>query len=402
MVNIEIEIKENKIDFDNLSDADFDSILSPLDENLKKALEKESKKEVKDEELLKSANSLIKIYNKNSVLIRQCENNILKIKNKESINPEYSESELKKQKIEQEALKLQYYKQMFSEAFIFDDKLSSFLYGKNNFPKKAIFVFEDSSHTLFSYEMSTEKLLEKVNKEERIKVGVSKKSLDPTGDMSIEVRKSKENQDWEKRVHMARTAYKAAYNRLDAYYEAKEEAYEQGKLGEIKYNEKTGKIKKLQRQAGILLWKKHKEWEHIQITNAGDLKEGYTSMIFDNHLKILENLGKPKYYSHQLIDTYVSYIQNVTNMAAILQEDLVTGNAQYAIKTLKAELPSFNQYLFAANVIINDFGKNQFYKKRIAAEIANEYNMDASRNIKKELSESVKDIVQKTIKIIGE
>lgn len=138
----------------------------------------------------------------------------------------------------------------------------------------------------------------------------------------------------------AKYAYNGVRNRLQKYFD---------KAG------KTGNNAK----GGYLLWKISNEWKMAQIANYGSLSEGYFAFLMSQHIKNLEtacfmNMGNSPYYSHEFIGSfYENYLKNVTNLSAIIEEDVVYGNKEYAVKKEKADLPGVKQYIEVAKYILS-------------------------------------------------
>ena len=360
---------------------------------LKEAMAEEVVENIDSDAVLGAAAAFLKAYEKNIAEIEVLDLQRQAIKQKEASSPT-GQASTAAQEIRNKQLFL--LKDFYSKAFAFDDELSKFLYG-DKFPKKGLYILEDSNTgTLETYELNMEQMLELINADARFKVDNRDVLNQQIGVAALE-NKKKEDKEWQGRVTVARTAYKAASNRLERCYEVRQRWYEKGKLGEKGFDS-AGKVKKLQRQGGYLLWKKGRNWNWIQITNAGDLKEGYAAMLFDSHaenlLPLRPHLGKAPYYSHDLVDKYVEYIQGVSNKAAILEEDIVTENGQYGVKTLNAALPTINQYVDSAKIVQYFFSRKQYAKDKIASIISVLYDQDAKRNIKKIVDKDVLKFIQ--------
>lgn len=114
------------------------------------------------------------------------------------------------------------------------------------------------------------------------------------------------------------------------------------------------------------------------------MKEAYVAALLTNHENKIDALyrheiGAPSYYDHDLIRIFFEhFIQKVTNKAAIVEEDIVTPDKQYAVKSTGASLPSIQQYLQVAQfVAANAF---EISVPELEAEIMRLYPMDAERN----------------------
>lgn len=114
---------------------------------------------------------------------------------------------------------------------------------------------------------------------------------------------------------------------------------------------------KNQRQNGLIMQKENNEQAMGNLINTGDLKEAYIAYLFSDHVNnslcSISNKGQPIYYSHEFIGAfYRNYITKVTNLPAILEEDVLTTDKQYGVKGARASLPSLQQYIDAASLIL--------------------------------------------------
>ena len=179
------------------------------------------------------------------------------------------------------------------------------------------------------------------------------------------------------RIELARKAYEGVYNRVEQYY-------------------KAAGITDRKKSAGILLWKDGSIWEAAKVLNYGDLGEAYISFLLDKRSNALTGIpaGRAPYRSHELIKNfYYNYIYNVTNMSAIIQEDVITKDKELAVKTIGSNLPSFQQYVDAALLIVRDstFAKSKRYtKKEFEEELKRKFPQDAERNLKATINSKVK------------
>lgn len=246
-----------------------------------------------------------------------------------------------------------YTQSLYMLAFRFDEFLSRF---RKEDERKVLYVFEDANGKLESYEMNYKELVLNADKTGRIN-NISKKRLTSNNRTSIESQGIISNSH----IEGAQIAYNAVKNRLDRYFESH-----------------SG-----QKQNGILMWKEGKKWVLGNVLNTGDLKEAYTAFLFsehDNNLsKIAENNpGNPKYYNHEMVsEFYNNYINKVTNRPAIVEEDVITTNKQYGIKGKKASLPSLQQYIDVASIIL----RGEINEKNIEQVIKNNFNQNSARNI---------------------
>ena len=114
------------------------------------------------------------------------------------------------------------------------------------------------------------------------------------------------------------------------------------------------------------------------------MKEAYVAALLTHHENNIDAmykhaLGDPAYYDHDLIRIFFqNYIAKVTNMAAIVEEDVVTSDKQYAVKSAGASLPSFQQYLDTARLISSQ--KNILNAEELSKTIKELYPMNAERN----------------------
>ena len=222
--------------------------------------------------------------------------------------------------------KIQFLKMKYLLAFNFDAKLTAF---RGQLPKEAIFVMWDSKkQQTKSYKMSMNKLVELANEEGRLFLKVG----DLKGEEISQIEKEDRNGLDKKHIDEAQSAYR--------------------------------------------------------VTNYGDVKEAYIAALMTKHIQNVDKLyglgpGQPAYYDDLLIESFFNnYIHNVTNMAAIVEEDINFdwNSAQYAVKSAGASLPSLNQYLTTAKFISQQ--KTILEPKELSDYIRNElFPMDAKRNL---------------------
>ena len=114
------------------------------------------------------------------------------------------------------------------------------------------------------------------------------------------------------------------------------------------------------------------------------MKEGYVAALLTHHQSNIDAMykhaiGQPAYYDHDLIRIFFeNFIAKVTNKAAIVEEDIVTADKQYAVKSTGASLPSIDQYLKTAQMIISQSSSMDI--DQINKKIEEMYPMDAERN----------------------
>ena len=267
-----------------------------------------------------------------------------------------------------------YTQSLYMLAFRFDEFLSRF---RKEDERKVLYVFENANGKLESYEMSYKELVVNADKKGRIN-NISKKRLTYNNRTSIESQGIVSNN----RIEGAQIAYNAVKNRLDRYFESY-----------------SG-----QKQNGILMWKEGKKWVLGNVLNTGDLKEAYTAFLFsehDNNLsKVAENNpGNPKYYNHKMVsEFYNNYINKVTNRPAIVEEDVVTTNKQYGIKGKKASLPSLQQYVDIASIVL----RGEINEKNIEQVIKNNFNQNSARNISVSVENNFRELEKMTSKQLKE
>lgn len=273
-----------------------------------------------------------------------------------------------------------YTQSLYMLAFRFDEFLSRFR--KEDKERKVLYVSESvDSKTgkvkeLKSYPMSYKELV--INADKHGRIGdISKKRLTIDNRLSIE----EQGIIPQEHINEARSAYEAVNNRLNRYFK--------------KHN--TG-----QKQSGLLMWKENAQWVVGSVLNKGDLKEAYTNFLFQQHnkndiamCKKAASPGQPNYYNDSMVRVfYNNYIQKVTNLPAIVEEDVITTDAQYGVKGKKAALPSLQQYIDTATIVLQG-GINQ---KNVEEIIKNQYNVNAARNIKMTLEDGYIDIAELTAK----
>lgn len=261
--------------------------------------------------------------------------------------------------------KLQFLKMKYLLAFNFDAKLTAF---RGQLPKEAVYVVWDSqTKTTKSYKMPMNKLIELADEDGRLFL----KSGDLKGEEISQLEKEdKEGLD-EKHIIEAQSAYRGVASRLTQFYN------------------KTG-VEWWHRKNGLLMWKLNKAWTIARVTSYGDVKEAYVAALMTKHQQNVDKLyglgpGQPIYYDDLLIASFFNnYINNVTNMAAIVEEDVnLAGNtAQYAVKSKGASLPSLNQYVVTAEKIALRTTPFDKHSQDLENYIRNElFPMDAKRNI---------------------
>lgn len=220
----------------------------------------------------------------------------------------------------------------YALAFDFDAKINAYL---NKLPKKALYVFTNKHGVVETYEMSMEQLAKFAGHGGRINISLIK--LQNEFGKSVEAQMEESDKDQAEHVAQAQAAYKGVINRLARFHEKHPNSNLQG---------------------GLLMWKYGNEWTIARVHNMGDLAEAYSSALMQKHKSDLDLIctvarGNEPYYSHSLIATFFNgYLESVSNMAAIREEDVITDQYQYAVKARKAVLPALQQYITAAQLII--------------------------------------------------
>lgn len=254
----------------------------------------------------------------------------------------------------------------YTAAFMFDQQLTKF-YGE--VPRKALYVYENSKGDLSTYELDLVGLIKAADYTGKILEGKAKSEAYKI----VETDLKKENEENKLHIAQAQSAYRGITNRLARFYE--------------KANLPTN-------QGGIVMWKLGRRWTLAQVLNYGDLKEAYAAAIMTKHLSDLDVLcgissGSPPYYSHELISTFfTNYVYNVTNKAAVIEEDIVTDIAQYAVKGAKSALPGISQYIKAAETITGNinFMNREEFKNALIAEFPEEVHRNKTYTSVKDLS----------------
>lgn len=283
-------------------------------------------------------------------------------------------------------------------AFNFDAKIKKFF---NQLPAKVLYVYDckDSEGNLSveTEEMDLTKLISLMSSETtevgRLYSSASNLSNKNERDEIIENRM--QTNQLENYVKYARIAYLGSHNRLERFFQRREE------VGKNTYINKKGEEKKKTHQGGVILWKISRKWMIGRVSNEGDLKEAYATLLMaKNENDIIKaNLGKDPYYDHKLIGTFFEkYIWNVTNKAAVFGEDIQLDNekSQWSVKSYKASMPSLKQYVRAAELISK---KSELTFKQFTEELEKEFPKDfpkeTNRNIFQKYDKNIKDSLAK-------
>ena len=215
----------------------------------------------------------------------------------------------------------------YALAFQFDNYLTAFL---GELPKKALYIIE-GKNGLETYELSLLSLAKAVSGG---KLDLSKSFLEAESLKVIE-EQQKTDKNFKEHLDQVSRAYSGASARLNRSYEV---------LGT------TG-------GRGFLMWKIGSYWNIARVANKGDLKEAYIAALMIEHQSTYDHLygispGNPPYQSHELIDAFYNWhIGLIDNTPAIINEDVITQNLQYAVKSVGASLPAISQYVKTANYI---------------------------------------------------
>lgn len=233
-------------------------------------------------------------------------------------------------------------KAFYRALFKFDQALVNYL---GEVPKRGIYVFFDSNGRPSTYDMSLEDLANISQGQGRIgKLG--RRNL-----QSIESQIDESAIGDIEHANRGACAAMGVNNRLNRFYERR------GK--QTVTNKKTGitRERTVQKQGGLLMWKAGGAWRIVKITNQGVTGEAYANFLMTKHKTRQDYLvgievGVEPYFSHSLIAKFYKYLSTVTNMSAIVEEDIYTEWGQYAVKGQKAGLPSLEQYIRTAYTVL--------------------------------------------------
>ena len=119
----------------------------------------------------------------------------------------------------------------------------------------------------------------------------------------------------------------------------------------------------------IKLYNNNNDWRTYNIINQGDLKEAYAAALMRQHQDNITDLGEKvdniclpdiqgdasdKYKEDRILasEFFHNYIALVNNKKALLGEDIILKNVQYAVKAADATMPKLGQYIRAAQAIL--------------------------------------------------
>ena len=345
---------------------------------LQEATEEIVEKKIDIDELRNEAQSFLNNYKVLEKLYKDQKLAILKnnLLNLDDISPQSLIYKLSKVK----NYDLMFTRSKYLLAFKFDDALTRF---RQLPPKRAAYVYTDkTTGKTNTIVMSLAALTQLLNQDGRF--GNPKLSTLLKLGQSYEMQNEQmNNQDLINHQKKVNDAYTGVVNRLNVYYNA-------------------AKLTGGNRQGGLLMWKLGRYWTLAQVTNFGDVKEAYVAGLMSKHKSTLDYLcsiqsGAAPYYSHQLIASFFNnYIEKVSNMAAIREEDVVTDSAQYAIKGARAAAPAFDQYLKMANLII--MNSNIMNKEELEEVIKSNWPYDIHRNQIITTIENIDDKVLESVK----
>lgn len=356
---------------------------------LAKATEEEIFNSTNIKQLISSAQNFIKVYQMNKVKLQKLVNSEGKIISKDK-------------KIKEEGNNL--LREIYSSGFKFDEHFNKFLYG-DSYPKVGTYIYESKRTGLSSYdiplqEMAKRAVFEGFSKDNLIgRIKFNKSVLDElSNSLSIEDKLEKEEE--KDKLKIARAAYAGARARLETFYERRYQM--QSRKAMVEGKEKP----KRNRQGGYLLWKEGARWSGMIVSNYGDLKEAYLSLLMNEHILTQFkdiNIGSPKYYSHELIQIFATdYVAKVDNAATLFEEDVVTNNLQRAVKSGYARLPSLEPIIDAANKIIQN--KDRIAKdtrEAIIEELYQKHSQGFERGINKTVSAEMTEVIKEVKKILN-
>ncbi len=279
-------------------------------------------------------------------------------------------------------------------AFTFDEVLTKY---RQQSPRKALYIYENDDGSIQTLEMSMFDLIEHISSDGRIYQNTFGLMAEQSGnEKEVEL----QNQEMQEHLNHVQAAYAGANNRLARFYERRNEH-----LGATYINAK-GKTVQRQNQGGLLMWQTSGEWILQKVSNAGDLKESYAAALLAECRKDASQLcslceadiGEAPYYDHYLISKFAhDYIYNVTNMPAIMEEDVVGPNAQWGVKSGNAQAPSIIQYEKMAQKILRMKDGISLEEFEAALKSDRYFNKDHHRNIISDMGEKIKEKLYKQL-----
>ena len=281
-------------------------------------------------------------------------------------------------------------KNFYRALFKFDQALTKYL---NEVPKRGMYVLFDTEGKPHTYDMSLEQLA-------NISQGRGRISKLNTKDLaSIESQIDQESEDFLEHIQQGASAAIGVNKRLEQFYARR------GK--QTKVNKQGVEItRQAQKQSGLLMWKTGGTWKIVKVANQGVVGEAYAQFLLTKHKTKKDYLvgverGNPPYYSHSLIAKFYKYLSTVTNNPAIVEEDIYTEWAQYAVKGQKAGLPTPEQYIRTAYTILSS--TDEIAPKNLKQMITTEFAKDAKLApfIGEVLDESVDIVIEKMMQESG-
>lgn len=112
------------------------------------------------------------------------------------------------------------------------------------------------------------------------------------------------------------------------------------------------------------------KWLKAKVTNTGDLKEAYASVILDRKINERKLFNSSKLDNN--VHSYMEEVQKVDSESGLLQGDVAINKIHYAIKGIKAQTIGISQVIELANKIMGaekytrkdlQLQKQQFHKK---------------------------------------
>lgn len=236
----------------------------------------------------------------------------------------------------------------YANLFKFDTILTRYL---GEVPRRGVIVVTDAQGRPSAHEMPLEKMASIVQAEGRLK--------QYSGKNSVESQVEKNFKADLQHIEQGQAAFMGVNARLNEFYSRR-------------LKKENGK--EFQRQGGLLMWKSNGEWEIAIVNNKGALAEAYVNFLFTRHhtkSDLLCNVarGEGPYYNHDFIELfYKSYMNQVTSLAAVVEEDVIRKYAQYAVKAEDSELSSPSPHIQVASEIISSKSSisPRKLKKRIA------------------------------------
>lgn len=278
-----------------------------------------------------------------------------------------------------------YIRSRYLLAFTFDEMLTKW---RGQSPRKALYIYENDDGSVQTLEMDMFDLIEHISSDGRIYQNTFGLMAEQSGN---EKETEFQNAEMQDHLNHVQAAYAGASNRLARFFERRNEH-----LGAT-YVNKKGNIVQRQNQGGILMWLTSTEWTLQKVSNAGDLKEAYAAALLAECRKDARKLcslcecdiGDAPYYDHYLISNFGhNYIFEVTNMPAVVEEDIIGPNAQWGVKSGNAQAPSLIQYQAMAKKVLSM--KDGITQEEFEAALKSDkyFNKNTHRNIISDMGEA--------------